>query len=148
MKTLDPSILMSKARRLEILRDYVASRSTDTTCPDMASEDHILKVMKLAVEEFASHVNVEIARLERELENERARDVHSCGPNCTRDGCVNRRLREENETLRKDADRYRWLRENDFETEGILQINWHTRDYEHLIQDDLDAAIDAAIKGQ
>jgi len=52
----------------------------------------------------------------------------------------------QNEALRKDADRYRWLRENDFETEGILQINWHTRDYEHLIQDDLDAAIDAAIQ--
>jgi len=98
--------------------------------------------------QLISNLQAEIAELKRELENERARDVHSCGPNCTRDGCVNRRLREENEALRKDADRYRWLRENDFETEGILQINWHTRDYEHLIQDDLDAAIDNAMKGQ
>jgi len=42
-----------------------------------------------------------VAELQRELENERARDIHSCGPNCQRTGCVNRRLREENEALRK-----------------------------------------------
>jgi len=42
-----------------------------------------------------------VAELLRELENERARDIHSCGPNCQRTGCVNRRLREENEALRK-----------------------------------------------
>lgn len=35
---------------------------------------------------------LQIADLQRELDNERAREIHSCGPDCTRDGCVNRRL--------------------------------------------------------
>jgi hypothetical protein len=57
-----------------------------------------------------SEQDAEIAALKAELaalraENERmenllAMDVHSCGPNCQRDGCVNRRLREENDLLR------------------------------------------------
>ena len=34
------------------------------------------------------------------MENLLAIDIHTCGPNCQRDGCVNRRLREENEALR------------------------------------------------
>jgi len=52
----------------------------------------------------ASHISklqAEIVELKRELENERARDIHSCGPDCSRAGCVNRRLRDENEALRK-----------------------------------------------
>lgn len=40
-----------------------------------------------------------IEELQRELDNERARDIHSCHANCTRVGCVNRRLREQNEEL-------------------------------------------------
>lgn len=35
------------------------------------------------------------------VEKERARGIHSCHDNCTRDGCVNRRLREELNTTRK-----------------------------------------------
>lgn len=35
----------------------------------------------------------EIENLQRELGNEKARGIHSCGPNCQKDGCVNRRLR-------------------------------------------------------
>ena len=61
---IDPSVVMSKTRRLEILREYVATRSDATSAPDMRYEDHILKVMKLAAEEFASHANAEIKRLE------------------------------------------------------------------------------------
>lgn len=38
-----------------------------------------------------------------ELANERARGIHTCGPDCTRSGCVNARLREELEALRKDS---------------------------------------------
>ena len=38
---------------------------------------------------------------QKELENERARGIHSCHDNCTQDGCVNRRLREELNTTRK-----------------------------------------------
>lgn len=36
-----------------------------------------------------------IERLTTELANERARDIHSCHADCTRAGCVNRRLRAE-----------------------------------------------------
>ena len=39
--------------------------------------------------------------MQRELENERARGIHSCHDNCTQDGCVNRRLHEELNTTRK-----------------------------------------------
>lgn len=36
-----------------------------------------------------------VAELEVELENEQARGIHSCHPGCLRDGCVNRRLRDQ-----------------------------------------------------
>jgi hypothetical protein len=35
-----------------------------------------------------------IRELQRQLANEQARGIHTCTPNCTREGCVNRRLRE------------------------------------------------------
>lgn len=44
----------------------------------------------------------EIARLRTELANEKARDIHSCHADCTRAGCVNRRLRAEVERLRAE----------------------------------------------
>lgn len=66
-----------------------------------------------------------IANLEEvqmELENERARGIHSCHDNCTQDGCVNRRLRDELAATRKQLEdskkqiiswREEWQREND-----------------------------------
>ena len=78
--TIDPNIVMSKTRRLEILRDYVAQRSDATSAPDMRAEAHIIKVMKIAVEEYASHYKAQrctpsgmtidqlIARIERATE--------------------------------------------------------------------------------
>lgn len=55
---------------------------------------------KRALDKYNSELRVENAalresneRLREELENEQARGIHSCHPNCTRDGCVNRRLR-------------------------------------------------------
>lgn len=45
--------------------------------------------------------------------------VHTCGPTCSKAGCINRRLtaqrdqlRAEVERLRADAERYQWLRDN------------------------------------
>lgn len=46
-----------------------------------------------------------IANLQAEvtrLENLLALDIHTCGPNCTRSTCVNRRLQEENDALKKE----------------------------------------------
>ena len=43
-----------------------------------------------------------IESLRQELEDERARDIHSCGPSCTRNGCVNSRLRQQ--LAEKDAE--------------------------------------------
>lgn len=40
-----------------------------------------------------------IRELLDELENEQARDIHSCGPTCSKSGCVNRRLREQCDEL-------------------------------------------------
>lgn len=44
--------------------------------------------------------------------------VHTCGPTCSKAGCINRRLtaqrdqlRAEVERLRADAERYQWLRD-------------------------------------
>lgn len=55
---------------------------------------------KRALDKYNSELRVENAalresneRLREELANEQARGIHSCHPNCTRDGCVNRRLR-------------------------------------------------------
>ena len=67
---IDASVVMSKTRRLEILGEYVAARSDATSAPDMRYEDHILKVMKIAVEEFASHAAGEIKRIESSHETD------------------------------------------------------------------------------
>ena len=57
--------------------------------------------------------------------------------------------------LRRDAERYRWLRKrgNDpllvnqwWDDHKIISLGYG--DYEHLIEDELDAAIDAAMKGE
>ena len=44
---------------------------------------------------IATEAADELERLTRELANARAIDVHSCGPGCTRPGCVNAGLRAE-----------------------------------------------------
>ena len=49
---------------------------------------------------------------------------------------------------RKDAERYRWLRESDWTTDGILSIHWSSEDSEHYIEAELDAAIDAAMEAK
>jgi hypothetical protein len=65
----------------------------------------------LAQHEYRSdtHLADRVADLERQLANEKARDIHSCHNDCTRNGCVNRRLREQNAELQKDSARYNWL---------------------------------------
>lgn len=52
----------------------------------------------------AASRDAEIADLKRELDNEQARGIHSCHPNCTREGCVNRRLRAELEAARAELE--------------------------------------------
>lgn len=71
-----------------------------------------------------------------------------------------RRLHAENEALRKDAERYRWLRETRFiwgdfrHISGVnptavgLEFGWFPTDAAKPARADLDAAIDAAMKGQ
>jgi hypothetical protein len=58
--------------------------------------------------------SIEIKALREALDNERAKGIHSCHANCSRDGCVNRRLRGALEgaanyidTLGGDSKRYR-----------------------------------------
>ena len=50
---------------------------------------------------------------------------------------------------RKDAERYRWLREHfEFANDSMEEIwfNSHIKHYEHGVSEELDAAIDAAIQ--
>lgn len=49
-----------------------------------------------------AYANQQTARLRTALENEKARGIHSCHADCTRDGCVNRKLRAELATARED----------------------------------------------
>ena len=46
---------------------------------------------------------------------------------------------------KRDAERYRWLREND--GDGQVVVNWNIG-HDWLIVEDLDATIDAALKDQ
>lgn len=99
----------------------------------------------------------QVEELEREnerMENLLALDVHTCGPDCKRSGCVNRRLREENEALRKDAERLKFV------TEGSWFVRWKIKPgkqkrYQMINDGDPEGkwystareAIDAAMKG-
>jgi len=69
------------------------------------------------------------------------------------------RLTEESTALRLDAERYRWLRDNNFDREGVMQVHtWrHTWEphsktgeptewVQRIRGGALDAAIDAAMK--
>ena len=42
----------------------------------------------------------DLATAKTELANQRAADIHSCGPTCDRAGCVNARLRDDVALLR------------------------------------------------
>jgi hypothetical protein len=64
------------------LRDLALAKHSDLSLADEAAD--------------------EIIALRKELENEQARGVHSCHPNCAKDGCVNRRLRIEIAALQQE----------------------------------------------
>jgi TolA-binding protein len=102
---IDASVVMSKTRRLEILREYVAARSDATSAPDMRKEDHILKVMKIAVEEFASHAAAEIKRIESGHETDIAtleQEARQMRARMERLECENAQLTGLVETLRAE----------------------------------------------
>lgn len=46
----------------------------------------------------------DLEETQKELENEKARGIHSCHDNCTQDGCVNRRLRDELSAARQQLE--------------------------------------------
>jgi hypothetical protein len=70
---------------------------------------------------------------------------------CVQAAAELRRLDAEVEALRKDAERYRWLREADPDAgPAVLQHemnSWGKWFYVSINQEALDAAIDAAMKG-
>lgn len=66
--------------------------------------------------------------------------VHTCGPTCSKAGCINRRLTEERDQLRAEVERYHHLRNGQ---------SWPAVFASHdapepLRGEDLDAAIDHA----
>jgi len=148
MSTLTRSIDDREARVVR-MRDMLSRAS-------QADNDRLRGEVKMH-ERSASAKDAEIARLthavdDREASLIRMRDmlnqsradlvrllangIHSCHADCTRSGCVNARLREENEALRADAERYLWLRDeadsDDWEAMG------------GLVSEMVDAAVDAA----
>lgn len=105
---------------------------------------------RIAAESALSTLRQHIEATAAELANERSRGIHTCGPDCTRSGCVNARLREELEALRKDAARYRKLRNGKARTTGspragrIEVFRWDDRMAgTQLKGEELDDAIDA-----
>jgi hypothetical protein len=50
------------------------------------------------------------------------------------------------EELRKDAERYQWLRGLDWINGGLIKIFWSVEETEQMLDKELDAAIDAAMK--
>ena len=63
------------------------------------SDTALIRELADALEQQAK----QIEELQRELDNERARDIHSCHDHCTRVGCVNRRLRAQIEELQAEV---------------------------------------------
>lgn len=72
--------------------------------PDQGAEIERLKAeldkakhipMKYKRMAFNAELQKERDTLREQLEEERARGIHSCGPKCQQSGCVNRRLREQ-----------------------------------------------------
>ena len=65
-------------------------------------------------------------KAEEALANEQARGIHTCNPGCTRDGCVNRRLREElaatQARLARIIELDRLMREPDWHIESIREM--------------------------
>ncbi|HJV52776.1 MAG TPA: hypothetical protein VJ652_15015 [Noviherbaspirillum sp.] len=57
------------------------------------------------------------------------------------------RLQAENEAMRKDAERYRWLREADWFRTGIANTETNATAY-HLIHERLDRTIDTEMEKQ
>lgn len=66
---------------------------------------------------FRDHLATECIKQAERIAELEAR-VHTCGPTCSKAGCINRRLTSERDTLRAeverlrvDAERYQWLRD-------------------------------------
>lgn len=74
---------------IESLRARVAELESS---PTMAA---VRITVESKVAEENTRLYQRIAELEEQLETEQARGIHSCHPGCLRDGCVNRRLRDQ-----------------------------------------------------
>lgn len=68
--------------------------------------------------------------------------LHTCGPTCSKAGCINRRLTAERDTLRAEVERYRHLRDGS----GWPAVFASHDAPEPLRGDDLETAIDTARK--
>jgi hypothetical protein len=91
----DDEFGMKKLERFAdiFFKSGAASRDAEIQRLQMALAD--TEALELGTAKRCDRLRAEVTRLQEELENEQARGIHSCHPNCTRDGCVNRRLRAE-----------------------------------------------------
>lgn len=87
--TTNPEVCKEAADTIESLRARVAELESS---PTMAA---VRKTVESKVADENTRLYQRIAELEEQLETEQARGIHSCHPGCLRDGCVNRRLRDQ-----------------------------------------------------
>lgn len=101
---------------------------------------------------FRDHLAAECIKQAERIAELEAR-VHTCGPTCSKAGCINSRvtaerdqLRAEVERLRVDAERYRWLKAYDQNSEDMGICKWVDEGWsgQWVIEHDPDAAIDHA----
>ena len=90
--------MTTSAQALEALRQINVAASA---APFLDAEQ--MEKMAAEVARWTDTIRQHIESTAAELANERARGIHTCGPDCTRSGCVNARLREELEALRAFA---------------------------------------------
>jgi hypothetical protein len=139
--------LQIEYRKVEVLwkQEAIRAERAETTCGGLERAAEILLARAESAEALAA------SRLIERREWEKARQDKMDALELWR--TVKAELQRENEALRGDAARYRWLREVDPDAElpTVLrhrQDSWGNWRYDVLILDELDAAIDAALAQQ
>ena len=88
---------------------------------------------------FREHLAAECIKQAERIAELEAR-VHTCGPTCSKAGCINRRVTAERDQLRAEVERYHHLRNG----QGWPAVFASHDAPEPIRGDELDTAIDAA----
>lgn len=81
--------LVAGFAKLTAAQQFVAEKK------DFGGWDYAIELLYLHPDPKAAQLRMRIADIERELANERASAIHTCGPDCRRPGCVERLQRDQ-----------------------------------------------------